>query len=180
MSIKTRVIELEPDWLLVAFSGEKPPAAERAFWLDKTLSDWLGSHPGRFVGRTLPVLQGDELFAVHIWLDITRAELEKRLQIQVRDSVLTAMPKEHLEALLQFAYDVFFQRPNEPLLAVVNRRGVAVVIDRTSERLHILPAKEMTADERTHRAVQAWLAAPDSAHFVIQFATAENKIVRGI
>ena len=54
------------------------------------------------------------------------------------------MPAEHMEALLHYAYDVFFRHEGSPrVLAVVSRSGNVVLFDRDRETCHVLPLAEL-------------------------------------
>lgn len=170
MRIKVQVFELEPDWLLIAFQGPKPPAEKRAFWLNRSLTDWLGAHPGRTVTGTSPVLRDGELRAIHVWLDVPERPTEQQVQLKVRNTVLASMPQEHLEALLQEAYRMLFERPEVAVLTVVNRRGIAVLMDRASEETHVLPLDELGIDDQSKESIRQWLAAPTSKYFLIESA----------
>jgi len=159
MAIRTKVIELDADWLLVAFEGPKPPANKRAFWLNRTLTDWLGSHPGRIVMRTLPIQHNGELLAVHVWLDSVAA-LNRPLPIKVPKEVADNVHKEHLEAFLEQAYQTFFKQSPVTSLAVVNRSGLAAVFDRAAEEIRLTRVDDLAADERTKSQIKGWLATP--------------------
>lgn len=172
MKLTTRVIEVEPGWLLVCFKGEKPPADKRAFWLQRTLRDWLGDHPGLKPRRIVSIQDGGELLAVHVWVVETPAPPteRKRLPVKVHHQLIEQMPPEHMEALLHYAYDIFFQHAGGPgVLAVVSRGGNVVVFDRDAEKCFVLPLEEMQnlpADARTK--IKRWQSEAGSAYFAIE------------
>ncbi|MGE0533445.1 MAG: hypothetical protein AB7O68_00620 [Pirellulales bacterium] len=176
MRIKLQVYELESDWLLIVFQGSKPPVEKRAFWLNRSLTDWLGAHPGRTITGTLLVMHHGELLAIHVWLDAPARAADQQVQLKVRHSLLGSLPKEHLEALLQEAYRIFFERSEVPVLTVVNRRGIAVLMDRAAEEAHVLPLEELGIDDTPKEAIRRWLAAPTSKYSLIESA---KRSVRG-
>lgn len=174
MDVKTRVTELEPNWLLVVFQGPKPPTEKRAFWLNRTLTDWLGDHPGRVVIRTLPILHQGELVAVHVWLDEPEAATPPRTVIQIDRELTNTLPKEHLEAMLQNAYAIFFERRQASRLIVINRRKIVVAFDRALERIAIVPFDRLQLDEPSMKGFQEWLATKQTRYFVIELPRQEE------
>jgi len=181
MKLTTRVIELEPGWLLVCFKGAKPPEDKRAFWLRRTLRDWLGDHPGKEVRRILPISDGHELLAIHVWLEAAVEPAQsttapanprggrKKLPVKVHERLL-AMPPEHMEALLHYAYDIFFRHEGGTgVLAVISRGENAVVFDRDRETCHVLPLAEMRnlpADALER--IRKWQSQPTTAYYAIE------------
>jgi hypothetical protein len=179
MKLTTRVIELEPGWLLVCFKGAKPPADKRAFWLQRTLGDWLGDHPGHKVRRIVSIQDGGELQAVHVWIanagEPTAAD-KKRLPVKIHHRLVDQMPAEHMEALLHYAYDTFFQHPGKPgVLAVVSRGGNVVLFDRTAEKCYVLPLSELqNLPAEAHEKIKRWQAAAGTAYFAIELGGFET------
>ena len=78
-------------------------------------------------------------------------------------------PTEHLEAILQHAYRIYFRDMIGMNLAVVTRGGTAVVFDSASASAHIVPFELMRVDEKTKAAFAKWQATGKSRYFVIQF-----------
>jgi len=184
MKLTTRVIELEPGWLLVCFKGAKPPADKRAFWLRRTLRDWLGDHPGREVRRIVPIQDSGELIAVHVWLQIAEPAAattepkrgqRKKLPVKIHHQLID-MPAEHMEALLHYAYEIFFRHETgSGVLAVVSRSGNVVMFDRDKETCHVLPLTELqnVPADALHR-VRKWQLEPTSPYYAIELGGFET------
>jgi hypothetical protein len=176
MNLTTRVIELEPGWLLVAFKGEKPSPDKRAFWLQRTLRDWLGDHPGRQVRRIVPIQDEGELLAVHVWLAAQQQAAPRKMAVKVHHQLIDQMPAEHMEALLHYAYDIFFRHEvGTGVLAVVSRGGNVVLFDHHRERCFALPLSEMQnlpADALTR--IKQWQSQPGTAYFAIELGGFET------
>ncbi len=168
MNVRTKVTELEPGWLLLQFEEPKPPAEQRALWLNRTLADWLGDHPGRVVTRVLPIEYRGELVAVHAWLDAVDAPTAGEMQIRIAGALVRTVPKEHLEAMLQSAREIFMQRPAAARLIVVNRRKIAVVFDRYRRRVSLAPFGRLKLTEETKLAFHEWLTNPSTQYFVLE------------
>lgn len=168
MRLETQVIEIEPGWVFVKFKGPRPPDESRPFWLHKSLTDWLAINPGRAVTRTLPLVVDGRLEGVHVWLGeppAPRPDVPMRLHPRLIDR----MPREHVEALCQHAYEIWFQHPAAPgALAIVSRGGNAVVFDRASETGYVVPFDELEGlDDPTKENYAAWRASGETNYFVI-------------
>lgn len=161
MKFQTKVIELEPGWLFVCIVGPKPD--QREFWLRQTLSDWLAEHP-HSIERVLPIEHDGELVGIHVWLGepVTPA-------IKLHPA-LASIPKEHLEALIEHAEEIYLENLGVAGLVVVSRGGTAVVSSR--ERGYALPFEEFARDleESDRRDVEEWLVQPASNYFVLHLA----------
>lgn len=168
MSINTKIIELEPAWIFVIFDGPKPDPSQRAFWLNRALTDWLGDHPGRVVTRTLPVQHQGNLVAILVWFDSPDAISQGKGMLRIDKSLVGALPKEHMEATLQSAYEIFFRHPQVPRLIIVNRSKTAVVFDRAREQVTFVPLERLNLIEQDKAAVEKWLATRGGKHLVIQ------------
>src|SRR5664279_1526913 len=164
MDVTINVTEVEPSWLLIAFQGAKPAADARPFWLSKSLTDWLATHPGRVDKRTLPVQHEGELVALHVWLDSAPAAALP-LTVKIDQNIIATQHKEHLEAFMQQAHTIFFERPEAPLLAVINRTGIAAVFNRDKEQAYLVPASVLEVEEATMAEINDWLSAPDGPYF---------------
>jgi hypothetical protein len=178
MKLTTRVIEVEPGWLLVCFQGDKPLADKRAFWLQRTLADWLDDHPGRHVRRIDSIQDGGVLLGIHVWVEAGEqpAQERRRLPVKIHEQLIERVPAEHMEALLHYAYDVFFRYPNKPdVLAVVSRGGHVVLFDRVHEKCFVLPLTELRnlPAEATAK-IKAWQVEPGSAYFAIELGGFET------
>ncbi len=197
MSVQTQVIQIEPDWLLVCFTGTKPPVEKRRCFLHRTLSDWLGDHPSRQVSRTVAIQHDGALVGVHVWLDgepvaeaqmaprrvttnapppashdtprrLGDAEAEREFSVNVDADLMQSIHKEHLEAFLQHAYSIFFKENSQaPVLAVINRSGLAVVFDRSSEQSHLTRAAKLGLRGEATEELSRWQTASQSNYFVL-------------
>lgn len=174
MGIQTQVIELEASWLLIVFRGPRPPLEKRAFWLNRTLEEWLGEHPDRSIARTLPIQHRGELVAVHVWLDEPEAAAPRGAMLQLDRRLASTMPKEHLEAMLQAAYEILFERPQAARLIVINRRNIAVIFDRPREQIAILPFERLQLDEPSTTGFHKWQADKQTWYFVIELPAAQG------
>jgi hypothetical protein len=192
-------MQIEPSWLLVCFKGEKPPIEKRAFWLHRTLTDWLNDHPGRNVAGTAAVMRRGILMGMNVWLEddmlegmaeeTSSAEPQKReeppaeepkpgerkVPVTVDASLAESIHKEHLEALLQHAYEIFFKdQGKSPRLAVVSRGGLAVVFDRASEKGHVMRLERLGIDKEAEEEFRQWQASAKSNYFVMPLAPAKR------
>jgi hypothetical protein len=86
------------------------------------------------------------------------------------------MPPEHMEALLHYAYDIFFRHAGSPgVLAVVSRRGNVVLFDRPHERCFVLPLSELrNLPEDALNKIKRWQQEPGPAYFEIELGGIET------
>lgn len=94
---------------------------------------------------------------------------KRQLTVKIDDAIFSAVHKERLEAFLQRAHAIYVKRRKAPLLAVINRNGIAAVFNRAKEQAYLVPASELTTDEETAADIKYWLSAPDGPYFVLEF-----------
>jgi hypothetical protein len=116
----------------------------------------------------LPVDHEGELYGLHAWFQIS-SKKERTIAFDVNDAVLRVHSQEYVEAVMD---DVGTHLGMESLppgrLAVVNRRGVAIVVNasRNHGRMMLLDELESLLDAHSFAEVRAWLADPKTTHFV--------------
>jgi len=177
MKLTTRVYELDPDWLLICFKGPRPSSESRAFWFQRTLRDYLGEHPDRHVRRVEPIQDNGELLGLHVWLESApKPGRKKKLPVSIHHKLFREMQPEHVEALLHYAYDIFFRhKPGSGVLAVVSRGGKVVLFDRSKERCYIAPLAELQnlpADALAK--IRQWQSEPTTPYFSIELGGFET------
>jgi len=160
MKVSTRIIELEPGWLLITFKGEKPPLPSRPYWLRRSLNDWAQEH-GKQIARTQPIHHGGELLGLMAW---TEKPPTRKVPFMLHRSV--KLPAEHLEALVEHAYGIYFKDTSGMNLAVVSRGGSAVVFDSASAR--ILPFEKLPVDDKVKAEFAEWRTSGKSNYFVVR------------
>lgn len=161
--VRTRVIEMEPGWLLVKFDGPKPSPHHRPHLLRQTLDDWRARHGGRKVTRIEPVQNDGQLIGLMAWTFLPNPK-----PLRVHRDVNT--PKEHLEALLEHAYRLYFRDTSgEESIMVVNRANMAVVFD--SHRVSVAPVEKVPVEERTKAEIAAWRISGKSNYFCVRLKT---------
>lgn len=167
--IKINVMEVEPGWAFVYFQGDKPLPAERHQWLERALRDWTASHPGYSLARMMPIEHSGGMLALHAWFQIA-PKAERTIAFDVSESVLNVHPQEYIEAVMD---DVgsHLGMASLPLgrLAIVNRRGVAIVVNefRNRGRMMLLDELEPQLDGQSLAELRTWLADPKTTHFVV-------------
>lgn len=188
MSIQTRVIQVDRDWLLVCFKGVKPPPERRSFFLHDSVSQWLKDHPGRSMIQSEAIHHGGELVGMHVWLELSgESETETlpepaeekprpkrdgkrsgKFPVSIDNDLVETIHKEHLEALIDHAYNILLKDEGQsPVLAVISRGGLAVVLERASSRSHLMRLEKLglrgAAADELHR----WQTAGETTYFVL-------------
>jgi hypothetical protein len=95
------------------------------------------------------------------------------LTIEVSNQILLQLPKEHVEAVIDEAMQVWrSQEDRHGTLVVVNSRRMAVILDRQANRGAVLPVEMIypRIDDSTRAGVQAWLEAPTARRLEFQIA----------
>lgn len=198
MSINTRVIQAEGDWLVICFEGTKPPLERRAFFLHRTLSDWLNEHSLRAVAQAVTVHRDGEIVGLNVWLEplsideaiSTSTQIASagasgtanmpspgdaarhgKYPVKIATDLAETVHQEHLEALLEHAFEIFFKDyRHAPALAVVNRGGLAVVFDRANEESHVMRVEKLGLPEDAVADLQRWKSTRTTNYFVIPLA----------
>ena len=194
----TRITQIEPDWLLICFTGEKPPLDRRAFFLHRTLSEWLNDHPGRIVSSTVSVHHQGAVVGMNVWLEppgieeacapaapaadhqalpnagiapprlLGDPQAERKFAVKIDADLANSIHQEHLEALLQHAYEIFFEDDSRaPVLAVISKAGLAVVLDRSTEQGHALRVERLGLKGEASDEFRHWQATAKSNYFVL-------------
>jgi hypothetical protein len=166
--VKINVMEVEAGWAFVYFKGGKPLPAERREWLERALRDWTATHPGYSLVATMPIEQGGELLALHAWFQISPKK-ERTIAFDVSEAVLRVHPQEYIEAVMDDVGSHLHLASLPPgRLAIVNRRGVAIVVNasRNHGRMMVLAELESQLDARSLAELRIWLADPKTTHFV--------------
>lgn len=156
MKVNTRVVEIEPGWLLATFKGEKPANNVRAYWLRRSLADWAAAN-GKEIARAQPVQHG-ELVGLMAWTQPAKRKAAFKLHPDVK------IPSEHLEALLEHALGIYFKQTGN--VAIVNRSGVAVLFDGDKGR--VLPFAKMKPPPKVQQDYAEWQQSGKSHYFVIR------------
>jgi hypothetical protein len=188
MSIKTRVIEVDACWLLVCFTGEKPPPDRRGFFLHRTVSDWLNDHPTRIVDQTESIHHEGELVGLHVWLEEATAgeaaqkraavreerrifgdpDSSNRFPVRIDNELVEAVHKEHLEALIDHAYNIFLKDEGRaPVMAVISRGGLAVVLERATSQSRLMRAEKLGLRGEAVEELRRWQTAGQTTYFVL-------------
>jgi len=155
--VNVRVLELEPGWLLARFDGPKPAPSTREHWLRLALGDWQTKRGNRKIERVERVEHEGQLLGLMAWTPIPPPR-----PVRVHRDVKS--PKEHIEALLQHAYQILCRDTSgEDTIVVVNRAGVAVVFEEQVAR--VLPLDQLSADPRLKSDFAEWRKTDGAAYF---------------
>jgi hypothetical protein len=196
------VIELGPGHVYVKIVEPKPEPQRVEMLLRRTIDAWLAAHPRFVIDRVQHVVEAGELLGIQVWYSHHEAEHRplppspapadspSPLTIEVSEPVLRQLPKEHLEAVVAEALQVWHSRPDRrDTLAVVNARRIVVILDGRANRGAVLPVEGVldTLDEGARQPLLNWLGSPQTRLFVIpipgswfvrqEFESAKAKLV---
>lgn len=91
------------------------------------------------------------------------------MTIEVHGLVAQQLPKEHFEAVFDEAMEILrSHHDRKDTLVVINRRRIAVVLDKQANRGAILPLHlvERALDASVRRGLQTWFESPPTRVFV--------------
>jgi hypothetical protein len=166
------VIELGPGHIYVKIVEPKPEPQRVEVLLRQTVAAWFAARPEAVINRTQTVIEGGETLGIQVWYDHNVVEhrplppfppptdLPSPLTIEVSEPVLRQLPKEHLEAVVDEAVQVWRSQPDRHVtLAVVNARRIVVILDGIANRAIVLPVEGVldALDDGQRGRLQTWL-----------------------
>jgi hypothetical protein len=166
------VIELEPGWIYVKVAEPKPEPDRIELLLRLTLDHWLNTHPGCVVDRTQAVAEEGTLQGINVWYHTSDQQPQTvnaappqqplSLAIEVNGQVFQRVPKEHIEAVVDEAIQIWrSSQDSRGTLVVINPQRIAVILDSHANRGAVLPLELVypVIDDSARTAVENWLKA---------------------
>jgi len=179
-SATTLVIEMKPGWIYVKLAEPKPDPQRIELLLRLTIDQWFNTYPQYVIDKTQSVTDHGTLQGVHVWYHVddrqsrpVNPELPKQpisLTVQVSNQVLQQVPKEHIEAVVDEAMQIWRSHQDcHGTVVVINPQGIAVILEKQINRGAVLPVELVypALEETTRRRVQTWLEAPPTRRHVI-------------
>jgi hypothetical protein len=163
----------------------KPEPQQVEMLLRKTISAWFAARPEAVIERTQPVVEAGQTSGIQVWYGQNVAEhlplpplpapadLPGLLTFEVSESVRQQLPKEHIEAVIEEAIQVWNDsHDRDGTLAVVNARRIVVIIDGRASRGAVVPVEALanSLDDRTMQGLLHWLRSPQTRLHVVQVA----------
>lgn len=179
-SATTVVIEMKPGWIYVKMAEPKHDPERIELLLRLTIDQWFNTYPQYVIDKTQSVTDHGTLQGVHVWYHVNdrqskpvNPDLPKQpisLTFQVSNQVFQQVPKEHVEAVVDEAIQIWRSHQDwHGTLVVINPQGIAVILEKQINRGAVLPVELVypALEETTRSRVQTWLEAPPTRRHVI-------------
>jgi len=179
-SATTVVIEMKPGWIYVKIAEPKPEPDRIELLLRLTIDQWFNAYPRYVIDKTQSVTDQGTLQGVHVWYHVNdrqskpvNPELPKQpisLTVQVSQQVFQQVPKEHIEAVVDEAIQIWRSHQDwHGTLVVINPQGIAVILEKQVNRGTVFPVELVypALEDATRKQVQTWLQAPPTRRHVI-------------
>jgi len=166
--VQIRVNQIGPDWVLIHFRGTVPAPEHRFHILHRALNDWLVRHLGYILQHVQVIEHGGEVRALAAFLS-AKPIGRSPLSIEIDKDLIEQHGSEYLEAVVADALPSALSHSEAAnTIAVVNRRGVTVVIDRSREWAYVISWEKIedAASSQGRDKVADWLASPTANHLV--------------
>ena len=177
------VIELEGGQVYFKMIEPKPEPQRVEKLLRLTIDAWFNARPQFVIDRTHPVGEGGETLGIQVWF---HCEFDERLPqsysasssdnpipltIEVSETILRQLPKEHLEAVVEEAVQLWHSQPHQQgTLMVINTRRIAVILDDWVSGGAVVPVEAVfpVLDEMARGTLQKWLESLKTRLYVIK------------
>jgi hypothetical protein len=164
------VIEMEPGWVYVKMIDPKPAPEQIEIFLRRAIDDWFNARPESVIDRSQTVIDHGTMQGVHVWYHVSDRRPEPMsppppkpaslMSIEIHGLVSQQLPKEHIEAVVEDAMKLLHADQDRPdTLVVINRRRIAVVLDKQENRGTMLPLHlvERVMDASLRKQLHTWL-----------------------
>jgi nitrogen regulatory protein PII len=182
-SATTVVMEMEPGRIYVKIVEPKPEPNRIEMLLRLTIEQWSNAHPQLVIDKAEAVTDHGVMQGIHVWYHVNDRQLQPTsptppqqpisLTIEVRNEILRKIPKEHIEAIVDEAIEIWrSQQHGHGTIFVINPRRIAVVLDKQANRGAVVPVELIypAIEDATRTKVQSWLEAPPTRFLVVQIA----------
>lgn len=179
-SATTVVIEMKPGWIYVKIAEPKPEPDRIELLLSLTIDQWFNTYAQYVIDKTQSVTDQGTLQGIHVWYHVNdrqskplNPELPKQpisLTVQVNNQDFQQVPKEHIEAVVDEAIQIWRSHQDwHGTLVVINPQGIAVILEKQVNRGAVLPVELVypALEDATRKQVQTWLEAPPTRRHVI-------------
>lgn len=169
-SATIQVLDVQPGWIVVHFKVGDPSPDRRFHLLHQAVLNWLSSHLHCRLQNIQPVHEQGALRGLNVFYSVGTPP-PSGLSIEVDAEIARQYGSEYLEAVVADAVKILLSNPQSPAnFAIINRRHVAVVIDRRRDWAYVLHVEKiesaMPSDSRDR--LRDWLIHPHTHHYVME------------
>jgi hypothetical protein len=103
-----------------------------------------------------------------------RKSRQGKFPVSIDNELVESVHKEHLEAMIDHAYSILLKDEGKsPAMAVISRGGLAVVLDRETNRSHLMRLARLNLRGRALQELQRWQTAGETNYFVLPMKSYE-------
>ena len=139
-------------------------------WLRRTFIDWFRANPAAiFDGEEIVLNDDGEPHGINVWYHLHEDQISQDTSESPENS-FTISVHENIEAVVEDVLGMIRVYPDRPdTLVAVNRRKVAVAVNRQSRRGVVVPVERILAalEDTEKMRLQAWLASTASPFYVV-------------
>ena len=181
-NVTTVVIEMEPGKVFVKVADPKLPAHRIEFFLRRAVEDWFKARPSFVIDRSEAIADQGEILGLHVWYHVAEHQsqamrplqpLSDSFTIDVHGLIAKQHSKEYIEAVRDDAMTILqsYQHRRDTLV-VINRRRIAVILDKQLRRGTVIPADmiEQSVEGTVKMKLLTWLASPATPFYVMHIA----------
>jgi hypothetical protein len=172
-------IQMEPGSVYFKYIDAKPTLDQIEYHVRQAVERWTRANPQFVIDRAQPVANNGALQGIHAWYHVNDHQLEATglapqqpptsLNIDVHKQVLTQLPREHIEAVIDDAIRIWRSYPDrQETLVAINPRRIAVILDKRANRGAVVPFQfiEHLMDASMRKRLQAWLESRPTRFYV--------------
>jgi hypothetical protein len=179
----TVVIEMEGGWIYVKIAEPEAEPNRTELLLRLTIDQWFNAHPQLVIDKAQAITDHGVMQGIHVWYHVNDRQPEPTtpmppqqpipLTIEVRAEILKQISKEHVEAVVDEAIEIWrSQQDVHGTMFVISPRRIAVILDKQANRGAVVAIELIYPgiEDAIKTKVQTWLKAPSNRFLVVQIA----------
>jgi hypothetical protein len=176
----TVVMEMEPGWIYVKIAEPEAEPNRTESLLRLTIDHWFSAHPQFVIDKAEGITDHGVMLGIHVWYHVNDRQPQPTtpmppqqpipLTIEVRTEILKQIPKEHLEAVVDEAIEIWRSHQDaHGTMFVISPRRIAVILDKQTNRGAVVPIELIYPgiEDAIKTKVQTWLKAPSTRFLVV-------------
>jgi hypothetical protein len=176
----TVVMEMEPGWIYVKIAEPEAEPNRTESLLRLTIDHWFSAHPQFVIDKAEGITDHGVMLGIHVWYHVNDRQPQPTtpmppqqpipLTIEVRTEILKQIPKEHLEAVVDEAIEIWRSHQDaHGTMFVISPRRIAVILDKQANRGAVVPIELIYPgiEDAIKTKVQTWLKAPSTRFLVV-------------
>jgi hypothetical protein len=179
--VTTVAIELEPGSVYFKIADPKPDPSRIEFFLRRAIEEWLIAHPQLGIAKVRSFVHEGVMAGIHVWFrpvselpdEVSEEEGSlpgSAMPIEVHGLISQSFSREYIEAVIGSAFEILpSYQDRKGTLVMINRRRVAIVIDKQAGRGAVIPVDfiEQVVAGPVKDKLLGWLIHPATPFYVM-------------